>query len=395
MEVRVQNLRDALALLEPLVSTRVPRAAPTKRKGGRKAGKAANASSVLPVLAYVRIKDGMAMASNFDAAATIELEGVEGDMLLPFKETVDMLKYVPGSQILAIEHVDSNVNLTWPEGKATLETMDPEEYPPIPSVTARIEQEVDGDTLVPALVSMVGYTVPESDQREILRGVSLFLGEPLNIGASDGNRMAYKELTNISIPARDTLKTVIIPASTVMVLDHLWAKAPRPSPKADSVVGLVTARAPISLAIGDKLQAKFGIVTLIAKTIEGKPPAMGDFIPQTPPLSVQFFAGDLERAVRGIQNMAKDSSGIVRLEWQERSLKVSAEGKNKGKAEMSIPVNASGGNGRIALNVSYILEYVKDKKGFATMFVTDESKPALFRAPGAPVVVVGAMNMQW
>jgi DNA polymerase-3 subunit beta len=144
-----------------------------------------------------------------------------------------------------------------------------------------------------------------------------------------------------------------------------------------------------------RLLARFGRVTLVSKLIEGTPPRYKQLIPQDANLKVRVFAPELERAVRRLRDMAKDSSGIVRLSWTETTLTVSAKAEEKGKVEAELPVQTEGGPGRLAVNVGYLLDYLSGREGLLTIAVTSESSPVLFRHGTSPLVLMMPMHVDW
>jgi len=88
----------------------------------------------------------------------------------------------------------------------------------------------------------------------------------------------------------------------------------------------------------------------ITRLIAGNFPEYKQLIP-TPRLKLQVLAPVLERAVRRLGDIAKDSSGIVRLKWTETQMSVSAKSDEVGEVEATIPVSAEDGPGRIGIDV--------------------------------------------
>lgn len=373
MEVIVRDLRKVMELLGPAVPKK-----PT-----------------LEMMSSILLKDGKAMASDLEVAVVVDLPGVEGQCLVPFRSVLDALKYIPGHEMLTIEQSDSELTMSWSEGKASYETQDAKDYPPLPKLKAKakVTETVDGDTLIPALLSMVEYCFT-GDEKPVLKGVSIFLGDSIEIFAGDGYRMAYKELP-IAIPPTDDLKTVIIPRHTIEVLNHLWRKAPRTPQDVDSLVELVASKGKIQLSFSDRLTARFGTVFVGSQLIKGTPPNFKQLIPQDPPMEVRIYAPDMDRAVRRVRKIAEESNGIVRLVWEDKSMTVSAKAKEKGEIEATIPVEIQGEPGKVGLNLGYLLEYLRDKTSLLTMGVTNPSSPVTLRYGASPLVLLMPMMVEW
>jgi DNA polymerase III sliding clamp (beta) subunit (PCNA family) len=109
----------------------------------------------------------------------------------------------------------------------------------------------------------------------------------------------------------------------------------------------------------------------------------------------QVLAPELEQAVRRLEKIANEASGIVRLKWTEKEMTLSAQSAEVGEVEATIPANAEDGPGRIAVNVHYLVEYLRGKENLVTMGITSDSSPVLFKYGTSPIVVVMPMMVQW
>ncbi len=392
MEIQVHKLRNALGLLEGLTSPKAKAEGGKAVKGrGRKSSKT---YSALPVLSNVLLRDGKAVATDLETAVTVELPEVTGECLLPFDKVTRLLKYVNGNDEVKIETARRLVTLSWSEGKAALETESVDDYPQVPPIEPVIRCSLLGDMLVPNLLSMLDYCATESS-RPVLAGVSLFLGEPLEIAAGDGYRMAYKTLP-LPLAPSEGIKTVVIPSKAVATLGHVWSKAPRPPITEGSIADLVATKGNIELEISPTLlRAHFGVVSMLVRTVAGTPPSFKQLIPTAPPYKVQFYAPDFEVSLRRLMGTAKDGNGAVRMAWADSSMALSTEDKGSDTIEVSMPAQVLNGAGRIAINMKYLQEYVKGKSGLVTMGVTTVSGPALFRHSSSPIVVIMPMNVSW
>jgi len=367
MHIKVERLREALMLLQPAIPRK-----PT-----------------LTALANILLKDGRAAATDLETWAILELPEVEGEYLLPHHLARDLLKYVPGYDFLTIEQSEKKrVTLSWDGGKATYDVPEARDYPPVPEVPVSTEAPVDGDSLVKALMSVLPYCSSEA-KRPVLTGVTLSLGATIEAVGADGFRLAIKSVSDAYPVEQD----VIIPANSVAILSHLWDKLPPPVPPQDDLVRQVISKRQVQLGLADgTLLARFGRVTLVSKLIQGTPPRYKQLIPQDTPLKVRVFAPELERAVRRVSDMARDSSGIVRLSWTETTLTVSAKAADKGEVQADLPVQTEGGPGKVAVNVNYLVDYLSAREGLLTIGVTGGTSPVLFRHGTSPLVLIMPMN---
>jgi len=375
MEIQVQKLRDALGLLEGVA--------------GRKS---ARASSTLPILGNVLLRDGKVTATDMETAVTVELPEAEGECLLPFDRAAKLLKYVDGNDRVTIETKEGQVNLVWSEGKAALQIeLTIEDYPQLPAMEPLISASLPGDKLVPDLLSMLDYCATESS-RPVLCGVSLFLGESLEIAAGDGFRMACKTLP-LSMPPADGISTVVIPSKAVSILGQVWKKAPRPAVREGTIADLVATRGKLDVAVSPTLlEVRFGVVSLLIRTVAGTPPDFKRLIPEDSSNSVQFYAPDFEVSLRRL--MAADARTAVCMAWSGGSMVLSSQVKEESSIEVSMPVQSLNGEGKVTVNLKYLQEYISGKTGLITMAVTAPSSPVLFRYSNSPLVLIMPMSVQ-
>jgi len=369
MQMWAETLRETLGLLKPVVPRK-----PT-----------------VPVLQNVLLRDGKAVATDMETTVILDLPEADGECLIPHREALELLRYVPGDELVAIEARGKSLQLTWDGGSASYDAAGVKDYPPVAELKATAEASLDGDSLVAALSSMVGYCAA-GDDRPVLAGVALFPGERIEVAAGDGFRMAYQQLP-MTFPAEDK---VVVPRGTIKALAHLWDNIPPAPPVAGSLIEQITARRELQLALGDgRLKIAFGQATIIGQLIKGTPPNFAQLIPAEVSQEVRFFAPDLERAVRRLKDVARDGSGIVRLTWTETSLTAVAKSDEKGEVRAEVPAQAEGGPGRIALNVSYLLDYLKGREGVVTMGVRGAQDAVILSHGSSPLVLIMPMLVQW
>ncbi len=401
MQVEVLKLRNALGLLEGLTKPKVEKVETTvKNKRGRSKTRVTK-ERTWPVLRNVMLQDGRAVATDLDIAVMVDLpEATLGRYLLPFKQVSKLLTYVPGNQEMTIEMQGNNVSLTWAEGSATYGTESVDDYPVIPEIKPVMKHSVSADILVPALVSMLDYCAQE-ESRPVLCSVLLLLGNPLEVAAGDGFRMAFKTLT-VGWPSSDGISSILLPAKVVDTLALLWRKAPRPMPDDLSKVGgiaeLVVNKGNMDIEVSPILiLVKFGSVSMLAKTTQGTPPNFKEFITSAAgnaTQKVQLYGADLERALRRIAVPSKDKQPSVRMVWAEGKLVLSSEAK-EGNVETTIPVHTFNGAGRIAINMGYLQEYASGKEGLITMACTTPTAPVVFTHSRSPLVAIMPMQVIW
>ncbi len=372
MKVKVDKIRKVLSILEPVV--------PKK--------------TTIPVCRYVLLREGKVVANNLEVAVSYNLSEANQECLLPHRIILEMLKFVPGDDMLTIEPDGKLVKFSWSDGKAVYPTENPRDFPPVPWVKeGGVEVTLDGDLLIETMYSMVPYAAKETT-RPVLNGINLLLGDSIEIAAADGYRLAYKTLP-LSFPSQ---ANIIIPAATVGLLKHLWDKTPTSAPLANSLIDQLTNVRELHTILGqDKFQCRFGDVQLVSSLISGSFPnwkqLAGAFEKS---VTVRFFGGELLNAVKRLRAIAKDGAGVVRLLWTDTSMTISSRSEECGEVEATIKVQPGSNPGRIAIDVKYLLEYFVGKDGLVTMMSNGDGRgPATFQYGNLPTVALMPMQANW
>ncbi len=368
MQMRVDKLRDALKLTQPVI--------PKK--------------ATIPSLKYMLLRDGKAVATDLEKMVIIDMPEAVEECLVPHHQVLDLLQNVPRYDTLTMKLENHSLDFSWEDGHANFETIDAKDFPPMPELKLRAEKDVDGALLVKTIKEMVVYAARETS-RPVLNGVSLYLGEKVSAAAGDGFRMAYQELP-MSFPVEEI---VILPPDTVDLLDYLWSKVPPVASAASNLVQQIVAKRQIHLSLtGNSVVFQFGKATLIAKPIEGTPPEFQKLIP-IPKNKVKVFGPDVMGALKRLAGVAYAGNKIVRMKWQDGKMALSAQASESGMVEASVPAVTDDGPGRIALNIQYLNEYFTGKEDFVTMGISEEGSPALFTYRQFPAVVIMPMFVQW
>ena len=373
MEIKVSKLKEVMDLMKPVVPKK-----PTVKS-----------------VACLSLGNGKAVATDLETMVTANLPEAKEPMLLPYTSIAEMLKYVPGNETLKVEEKSKKIYLSWNGGNASYPTEDFRDFPIMPEMPVRAEGQIDGDILVAAMLAALSYTATDTT-RPVLSGVTLVLGNPIEVAAGDGFRMSHQVL-GLSFPLEEK---IIVPAHGVAVLDHVFAKTPRTSPTtADSLIKVVTAKRQLRVAlIGDnKLKLDFGTTaSVVINLIVGKPPEWLALIPKGEPvLQSQIFAPQLEAAAKRVRTIAKDGSDIVRLEFADGKLKVSAKGDDQEISADMDTLHTQGEPGRTALNQKYLLGYLSGKQGIVIFSKYTDTGPVVFEYQKSPRVLIMPMAVQW
>jgi len=376
MLVGVDRLREVLGILEPAVPKR------------------AN----LPVLVYARLGEGRAVATDLEVGISLALPEAREPLLVPHRRMSEFLKYVPGHLTATLEVDNGPLKITAGGTQASFDTGNPADYPPLAGIDMEPEERgvLGGDDLVRALRAVAPYTAKE-DSRPVLTAVALKRGEEVEAVAADGFRLVWEEVTG-KLPGSGML---LIPRQAVAALEYLWKRSPAPAHAGEDMSPAQAAVAKRLVLLewkGQTLRVRFGgdqELVLVVHMVEGTFPSYGQLIPKPTERSFTAMADDLQRAINQLAGVARDGAGIVRLQWGEGELRLSASGESIGDVRVSLAAKMDE-SGRTALNLSYFEDYLKGKDGAITLAMTGpESSPVLITYQGRSNHVIMPMFVQW
>ena len=370
MDIQVARFREVLDLLKPAVACK----------------------PAIKSLGYVMLKEGQAIATDLETMVTHSMPEADLTTLLPIANVLKVLEFTPGGEMLNIKAKRGKLTLSWADGSTTFPVEDYENFPAVPEFKAEVEESLDTDVLIPAMVMVLPYAATDAT-RPVLQAVTLMLGDPVEVAAGDGFRMADHVLT-LAYPKNIT---AVIPSHSVSVLDHLWKKTPRTPPPAEDLIPVIMAKKHADVAYDGKQGLRFRFdkhTSAIIKLVSGNPPDWLKLIPKDDPiLRVQVLAADLELAVRKIMGVAKEGKGMARLAFKDGKAVVSAEADGQ-EVETSFKTYACEGEpNEMGLNVSYLLSYLSGKEGIVTISWTGKTSPVAFHSRNDPRVLIMPMML--
>ena len=394
MEIQVQKLRAALALVKPAVM---------------------KASEQQVAADAVLILEGTITAINRSVAISMRLaEAEENDyFLLPFSQTVDLLRNLNGQQTVTITRAIPGTQVQISNGQGLSSRMlagDPQQYPEFPADGATPRGEVDGDLFIKHLMEMVPYVArtAQEQERTALTGVYVKVEKQAILAATDGNRLAHQRI-NTGFED-DQAPPMILPIPMIRMLNTVWKNTLKPI-TVDRTIGHTLHRPGIELARvalakryltiswgGEVFTCGFGGITMACQVVDGVFPDYNRVIMGEADHNIVVDAFDLNRGIGQILPVAQGSNVPICLEWEPMAelLVLSAHSAEVGEVRTAVRARVKSDiGGRIAFNVDYLRDFLKGKEGRVLFECTTESKSARWTATRGPVYQVMPMSVNW
>ena len=370
MEIQIEPFRQTLLTLKPFVA--LSPAIPTAE--GR-----------------IYLGNGMACATGIEAGVSISYLEAQEPMVLPFIPLLEFLEFSTGTAIIQLDHTRGQVSVTTSDGAEMTATSPPaEEYPLFKEFIPLEQHDVDGGIFTRQLLEASSCCDSEDGRQPVLQGVNIIMGNQVKLVAADGFRLMV-----VTLPfSLGTSGNILIPKASVVKLAALWESAPSLTMHISIDKGMMT--------------AKFGQARFHTALIPGTFPDYTKIVPEDNPQVVQFLAEDLQIAIKRIGHL---SETYARFKWalfdtHDGQLQISCRGDELASAKLSVPCHVlyrgerqkhESLEGKVALNLNYLKQYLHGKMGVITMEVKTRSDAVLFRQSEPPdqVMVVMPMMVRW
>lgn len=355
------------------------------------------ARSTLPITQHVLLEaegdsitlsatDAETIAITYRITASID---EPGSITMPSRLLADFVGTLPHELIsMTLAERSRQVSLSCARNTASIGGMDPDDFPPIPSVQGADAINIDAARLRAAIAQTV-FAAATDDSRPVLTGVHFqFKDGTLRLAAADGFRLSVHTMEIDSQVDR----AAIVPARALGELGRLLAEA------SDGQVSIT-----FNLA-GTQVQFDVGHARLIANLIQGSFPNYDQLVPANYATRTEVAVAEFMRETRIASIFARDGSGIVRIIGTPGEgsapgrLVITARADEVGDNEGIMDALVEGAESKIAFNGRYLTDVLNvidtDRVAIET---TSPSSPGVLRPVGNDrfVHVVMPMFVQW
>ncbi len=368
-------------------------------KGLAVVSRAVATRSTLPVTQNVLISTDQSRlklsATNLEIAITTWIGASiedEGAITLPARILTEFVNTLEGDKIdFSLPEGNGILNISSGRSKATINGIDAEEFPPIPTVLDGIRAVVNAGVLKKA-ISRVAFAAATEESRPVLTGVELKIeGNDFSLAAADGFRLAVQK-DKLTEPIDGNIE-VIIPARTMNELNRLVS-----DDSEEIEVVMTPTRGQILFRSGD--------IEIVSQLLQGNFPNYQQLLPEEHSTRSVFDTNALQRAVRSASIFARDGSNIVRMQLVPPSedddngkALISARSEEVGDNEDVVDAESlEGEESKIAFNSRYLMDVLAVlDKGNVVLETTTASSPGVFKPveDDGYTHVVMPMFVQW
>lgn len=308
----------------------------------------------------------------------------EGSVTVPAKAFLNFAQYNSDPEVTLETKEGTQIRCSSAHSKSMLSGEAASDYPSIVPVEQKTTFSLDAATLLEGL-HLVTFASARTSLRPVLSGVYLRTeGESIILVATDSYR-----LSEYVIKAQPTEQiSCIIP---VKVLDELrtvlGAKKPakRSATEEDAKEGERAEAIPVHISLSQQqIEIRVDNTRLLSRLIEGKFPDYRQIIPKEHTTKAVLSTRELTTAVKRMHYFAKEVNNNLTFSFGNAQVHVATPQTQLGRDEATIPVELEGGDGKIALSSSYLLDFLGHIGSDAVdMRITDSMHPAVFHLPAS------------
>lgn len=339
----------------------------------------------LPILANVLInlQDGKLSLTGTDLEveivgyAHVEGDFEAGDITVPARKLLDIVKSLPDNATLQFEAADGKSTLKAGRSRFTLTTLPANEFPNVEEGAGRVQFTIAKQQLK-KLIDKTAFAMAQQDVRYYLNGMLFEVSaNQLRLVATDGHRLALCD-GEVETGATEKL-SVILPRKGVMELSRLLND--------DSNVD-ITIGANHLLASAEDLR-------FTSKLVDGAYPDYDRVLPKGGDKNVVGDRQELKQAFSRTAILSNEKYRGVRLQLTAGQLKMVANNPEQEEAQEEVTINYGGEELEIGFNVSYLLDVlnVLDGEGIE-MVLSDANSSAILQDPNSPAATYVVMPMR-
>lgn len=346
-------------------------------------GRAVATRSTLPMASNILLaSDGPRLklaATNLEIGITTWVGAKveqEGAVAVPARLLSEFITSLPPERIeLSLNQRNRTLNVKCARYEANIRGADPDDFPPLPTVSEDATTTLEPKALHDAIAQVV-FAAATDDTRPSLAGVLCsFEGNTLTLAAADGYRLAVRKLA-LSTPV-DGKVDVIVPARALQEMGRLAAD------EEEAVeISIAPNRGHVLFHTSS--------VDLVSRLIDANFPNYRQIIPPRYTTRVLINTAEFQKATKIAFLFARDAANIVRLQFvpgeedlQPGRVIASAAATDLGDNASDLDAIVEGNATQIAFNAKYLLDVLGVVgTGQVALEVTSPSSPGVLKPVG-------------
>ncbi len=325
--------------------------------------------STLPILSNVLIEanDNMLTMVTTDLEMRIKTQVASqidssGKTTIPVKKLLTVIKEIRDED-LEMESSENSITIRYKNGKSTLFTLSPEEFPIYTDFAPTMAFKINQNELM-RMLKQIDYSVSKDDSRKVLNGLLFSLKQGMFTAvATDGKRLALveKQVENIKNEEGDSIVTL----KTALELQRLLGK------EGEAIIEIG----------GNMVRFIIDKTTMSAKLVEGTYPNYRQVIPTSFSRKFEMSTSEFLPALRLISLHTSETNSYIKAIISEDSIVLTATSAEVGSGEEKLEIQYKGPEMAVSFNPQFLMDPFKsidaDK---ATFQLNDGFSPVMISA---------------
>jgi len=307
----------------------------------------------------------------------------EGSITIPAKAILNFSQYNLDDEVLLETSEGTQLKCTSKHAKTLIAGEAAGEFPTISPIEKETAFSLEAAPLLAAL-HMVTFASARTTLRPVLSGVYIRSEKGnLILVATDSYRLSECELQT---EGSGSDISCIIPAKfleelKVVLGEKKGDKEGESEEESKKKKGKTANKVEVALS-KQQIELHVGPTQLVSRLIDGKFPDYQQIIPKEKKTTVNFSTKELTTIVKRMHYFAKETNNNLTFSFSKGKVHITTPQTQYGKDEATLSVEVSGGDNKIALSSSYLLDFlshVSDKQ--VELQLTDSMHPAVFHLP--------------
>ncbi|MFZ5842823.1 MAG: DNA polymerase III subunit beta [Pseudomonadota bacterium] len=339
----------------------------------------------LPILANVLVsieEERLSLTGTdleVELRAEVPLEkGEPGDITVPARKFLDIVKALPDKQPVTFQLGDGRVTVRSGSNRFTLTTLPASEFPSLEEGPGAVSFDLPQVELR-SLFERTQFAIAQGDVRYYMNGLFLELKSGrLRAVATDGHRLALAEARNPVDASGDF--GVIVPRKGIMELLRLL----EPSDQT------------VKVTVGtNHIRIQTDSYHFVSKLVDGKFPEYEKVIPRSGDKIMVINRDVLKEALGRAAILCNEKFRGVRLNLKTGQLMLVANNPEQEEAEIEVDVDYGSSELEVGFNVNYLMDIVNAVKWDKLRFMfSDAASPALAEEQGGSGTLYLVMPMR-
>ena len=337
-------------------------------------------------------------ATNLEIAITTWMECIveeEGACSVPATLITELVNSIPlGDVAISVTEQPANMHIVSGRFEASVNCGEVNDFPPLPVVDETVPARVSQQEFRTA-INQVVFAAASDESRPVLTGIKTEItGDTFVLAAADGFRLAVHTGKLVGSVTEDI--DVVIPARTLEEVARIVAD-PKNAGVGDVEITVTPAKSQVLVRMPN--------VQIVGQLTQGQFPDYKQLIPDSKDASCNAIVNleAFHRAARTAAILARDSNGIVRLEFTPSesgggTLQISSSADEVGENREDVDAEVEGQASKIAFSSRYLIDVLRNIPGMQVqMESSNPSSPGVFRPVGdeSYVHVVMPMFVRW